>query len=158
MLRRCFALLLLIAACTPNAAPTQMPLEGTPRSVRTAEAAVTTSQSTENNARTATPYTFPLPLPDAPAACEGLLPTRLTLNARGRVTEEDNRSLNVRAGAGTSARILSQLFPDETFVVLEGPLCADGYTWYRVRARDGRNGWAAEGNDTIYYVEPYPPR
>src|SRR5690606_32864659 len=109
-------------------------------------------------AASATPFIMPTAPPTRGPFCSGLLPTRLTLNMRGRVTEEDDRSLNIREGAGTSARIVSQLFPDETFAVLEGPLCADGYTWYRVRARDGRNGWIAEGNNEVYYVEPYPPR
>lgn len=87
--------------------------------------------------------------PDAPA-------TRLILQERGRVTDEDDRALRMRESPGTDNPIVAQIPVGGVFFVLEGAVCEEVYAWYRVRYR-GDEGWIAEGDLEVYYVEPYLP-
>jgi uncharacterized protein YraI len=67
---------------------------------------------------------------------------------------DNGDTLNLRSGAGTDFDILLRLEPLAIFFVLEGPECADGYTWFRVRYNDVE-GWIAEGEIGQYYAVPY---
>jgi hypothetical protein len=42
---------------------------------------------------------------------------------------------------------------EDGFVVLEGPVCAEGYAWWRVDY-NGTLGWTVEGTGEEYWVEP----
>ncbi|MEZ4668665.1 MAG: SH3 domain-containing protein [Anaerolineae bacterium] len=131
---------LLLAACgaRPSAAPslTQTPLR------------VVTS------APTPTTFVMPTPPPSPTATCPGAPRERLVLGERGRVLPDDPRSVNVRAEPGTDSDILTQMPINAIFTVLEGPVCGENYSWYRISYRES-DGWIAEGDLTSYYVEPY---
>jgi uncharacterized protein YgiM (DUF1202 family) len=103
-----------------------------------------------------TPYALPTLRATPTAECSGLLRSRLVVRERGRVIVEDDDSLNVREGPGTSFDIIGEIEPGGVFVVLEGAACSTIYTWYRVQ-RGSLNGWIAEGSASAYFVEPYPP-
>jgi hypothetical protein len=86
--------------------------------------------------------------PDAP-------PSRLYPGVEGYVLADDTRLVNVRRGAGTRSEIRDQMRIGETFTVMEGPECADGYAWYLVNyGGGGLEGWIAEGDDANYFVAP----
>lgn len=51
--------------------------------------------------------------------------------------------LNLRQQPTTYAKVLANVKEGTTLVVLEGPRDADGYVWWKVRAPDGKEGWAA---------------
>lgn len=92
--------------------------------------------------------------------CTGLLPTRLILHERGRVSYSDPAPVNVRAEPGTSGELVGQIAAGHVFYVLEGPSCTTRYTWYRVKATvdgGGLAGWIAEGDAGSYFVERFPP-
>lgn len=89
-------------------------------------------------------------------ACAGAPRTRLIVRERARVTMEEESPLNMREGAGTSFQVIAQLDPGEIVFVLEGPVCSQRYAWYKVEF-DDIEGWIAEGNASIYFVEVYPP-
>lgn len=106
--------------------------------------------------------TLPLTAQTATPApgCPGLLPTRLIVHERGRVTRNDPAPVNVRAEPGTNAGLIGQVPAGITFYVLEGPECTQRYTWYRVKAvveGSGLAGWIAEGDLRSYFVERFPP-
>jgi Tol biopolymer transport system component len=44
----------------------------------------------------------------------------------------------------SASLVVGQLYEEEKFLVLEGPVDADGYYWWRVRAQDGVEGWLIE--------------
>lgn len=50
--------------------------------------------------------------------------------------------LNLRSGATTGGDVLAELATGDAVSVLDGPVGADGYTWYRVSS-DAGTGWVA---------------
>jgi len=59
-----------------------------------------------------------------------------------RTTEGD--SLNVRSGSGTGFAIIFKAAPGTLVDLLEGPVSANGYQWWRIRLPSGQEGWAVE--------------
>ena len=51
--------------------------------------------------------------------------------------------LNVREAAGLDAEILDTLVTDDGVTILDGPVEADGYTWFEVSDGDASLGWVA---------------
>ena len=86
-------------------------------------------------------------------SCPGALPSRLTPGGQGRVLEEDPRPVNVRSGPATTFPRVGQLAIRSTFDVVDGPVCANGFAWFRIIYGTGFEGWVAEG-DASYFVEP----
>lgn len=114
----------------------------------------TQPQPATANGPTPTPFIWPEPLPSA-TPCPNTLPQRLVTGERGRVTDDDPTPMNVRQGPRTSFERIGQIPIRGIFFVLEGPECSERYAWYRVQY-NGLDGWIAEGDDSAYYVEPYP--
>lgn len=92
----------------------------------------------------------------APQQTCGTAPTpRLTVGQGARVTFTNGVPLNVRANpAGT---LMTQLAEGTGVMVVEGPVCAEGYFWWRLEFAspgDIAGGWVAEGDADEYYIEP----
>jgi hypothetical protein len=63
----------------------------------------------------------------------------------------------IRSGAGKANSYLGQIEPDGGVRVLEGPLCADGFSWWLVEfTQGGLRGWTAEGKGSEQWVMPCP--
>jgi hypothetical protein len=90
----------------------------------------------------------PAPLP----TCTGTQQSRLRVGDAAQVISETvpNR---LRSNPSLSAEQVGQIPGAGAFTVLEGPVCADGYAWYRVQFED-RQGWTAEGSAEEYFIEP----
>jgi hypothetical protein len=101
------------------------------------------------------PFSFP-PTASPRVLCPNTPPTRLILGERARVSDDDPTDLNVRASPNTNAnnRPIGKLRMGEVVVVVSGPACANGYTWYEISGAT-LSGWIAEGEDALYYVEPF---
>ncbi len=52
--------------------------------------------------------------------------------------------LNLHSKAAIGSNVIQQLKQGEKIIVLEGPVDADGYYWWRIRTADGVEGWAVE--------------
>lgn len=65
------------------------------------------------------------------------------LGAALRVAEAGD-GLNLRDRPALGGSIRSQLSEGETLDLLEGPLLAEGYNWWRIRTGQGREGWIVE--------------
>jgi serine/threonine protein kinase len=122
----------------------------TPSPTRTLTA-TRTQPPTLRPTRTLAPTSTPLP---AIINCPGTVPSRLYVGTEAYVLSEDPRPLNVRSGHGTGFDRIAQLSPFSEFTVLEGPVCEDGFAWYRINFAGGQNGWIAEGDATTYFVAP----
>jgi hypothetical protein len=64
--------------------------------------------------------------------------------------------INVRHQPGTqNTAIIGQAANGITFDVLDGPVCADRYVWWKVKSEDGKlDGWIPEGDLKQPYVIP----
>jgi hypothetical protein len=90
----------------------------------------------------------PAPLP----TCTGTQQSRLRVGDTGQVIS-DTVPNRLRSNPSLSAEQVGVLPAAGAFTVLEGPVCADGYAWYRVQYED-RQGWTAEGSATEYFIQP----
>ncbi|MCE7946493.1 MAG: hypothetical protein DYG88_03590 [Chloroflexi bacterium CFX4] len=91
--------------------------------------------------------------------CEGNAPSRLVVGLRVVVVGETPN--NVRAAPARTANRLFQVPPylnlgvreeEAVLKVLEGPICGDGFAWWRVQFGT-REGWTAEGDAESYFLE-----
>lgn len=146
-------LVLLLAACNAvNSEP------NTPAPTRRAAfaASVTPAVTAAPDAPTLTPFVWPTLPPSPTPVCPNTPRTRLILQERGRVLPDDPRPVNLREGPGTDKEVKAMMPVRALFFVLDGPVCNNGYSWFKVRYQE-IEGWIAEGDRTSYYVEPYFP-
>ena len=52
--------------------------------------------------------------------------------------------LNVRESPSQSGTVITQLLEGDVVTILEGPVDAEDYYWWRLRTADGTEGWAVE--------------
>ncbi len=90
---------------------------------------------------------------DEPAGeCEPLAP--LVVGEFGRVSAGDANS--VRSAPTTSGERIGAIPGGETFAVLDGPRCADGFVWWQVE-HQGVTGWTVDGADGDAWLFPSGP-
>lgn len=94
---------------------------------------------------------FPTVPPPEPVTCEGFIESRLLPGHRARV--RPGPANNVRERPSTIATIVAKIAGGAPFVVLEGPVCAEGLAWWRVSYQQW-TGWTAEGSGSNYWLEP----
>ena len=70
-------------------------------------------------------------------------PTELGPGALALITGTGGAGLRLRSLATTDADVLATGKEGTVVTVLEGPVEADGYVWWKVRTPDGQEGWAA---------------
>jgi hypothetical protein len=100
-------------------------------------------------------FTVHLVLPtSAQTNCPDTLPSRLVIGAEGRVLQ--GSANNLRDQASRTATLIGQIPAEGVFTVLEGPVCADGFTWWRVDY-DGLVGWTVEAIGENYAIESLAP-
>ena len=62
--------------------------------------------------------------------------------------------LKVRAQAGTNSPVEHQVPDNSQLSIVEGPVDANGYRWWRVSDGGSVTGWAAEGDSTERWLTP----
>lgn len=133
-----------------NAPPS--PAVSTPAAFTLSPAFIATSSPTPS----ATSLPSLTPQPDTNAfVCPDGLPSRLHVGDTAIVSFDPPDPNRVRENPGRDQRVVGQIFPGESFVILDGPACSGGWVWWRVRAdKDGLTGWTAEGSGTTYWLVP----
>jgi hypothetical protein len=81
---------------------------------------------------------LPVLTPEATASPDEIGPGAIV-----NVTGTSGAGLNLRQQPSTYAKVMGNVKEGTVLTVLEGPSEADGYEWWRVRAPDGTEGWAA---------------
>jgi hypothetical protein len=89
---------------------------------------------------------------DQVAICPGAPAILIKRNAWVQVSLHPPIFNNVRNEPGLQGERIGRLKPGETVWVVDGPRCADGYTWWFVRSLAGLEGWTAEGDATGYWL------
>ncbi len=104
---------------------------------------------------TARPTARPSPMPTA--APTDTPPPQLAVGRRARVVTQDGAPLRMRDGPGQAARLLARVPASTEVELLEGPVEADGYVWWRVRASESEGWCAARALDgSVIFLEPLP--
>lgn len=131
-------LLIVPVAFAPTNTPTWTPTPSlTPTSTATFKPTLTLTPS-----QTSTP---------TPVLCPGSLPSRLIVGQEARVSF--GASNRVRSAPTLNSELIGRITPGDTFLILDGPVCAEGFTWYQVEV-SSLIGWTAEGDATDYWLEP----
>jgi hypothetical protein len=78
----------------------------------------------------------------------------LVVGGTARVYTTEGDMLNVRSDPGTAFAVVTRLATDDRVTILEGPISADGLTWWRIEASDGTTGWAVDFVDDIPTLIP----
>ena len=147
---------LLMSACTQNTE-----LSASPETPTRVAITPTTTLPTQ----TSRPTVLPAPqVTDSPTpqnvieeiqACPGAPAILLKVNDWARVSVDPPLSNRLRSQPSSSGEITGEVGPGKNVLIQEGPQCANGYTWWKVRSLDGQVGWTVEGDDTGYrLVEP----
>ncbi len=92
--------------------------------------------------------------------CPGALLTRLKVGIEAEIVPSPSGQAptptRVRANAGTKYAIVTQLNDGDAFTIIGGPICANSYLWWQIKAASGVTGWVAEGDRKNYFIEPVP--
>ena len=81
------------------------------------------------------------PASQPPAASDSTAPA-LAIGDQARIVGTDGAALRVRAEPSTGAAIIARVPAGNVVRLEDGPVTADGYTWWRVRGAAG-TGWSA---------------
>lgn len=109
------------------------------------------------------PYSSALestPEPTATAkvvSCPGAPPQQLDISQRGYVCTKSD-SVIVRESPNRSSGSVTHISPGTEFSIIDGPKCANDWSWWKIQTDDGITGWMAEGGDQIdpYFICPIP--
>ena len=105
----------------------------------------------EQLAPTSAPDTIQIP------ACAGTKPTRLHVGMNAEVTTSGMApQLSIRAQPSMSAEKVHVIAAGRDMVILQGPVCADNSYWWYIRSEQGFEGWAREGDNEDYWIDPLP--
>lgn len=81
----------------------------------------------------------------------------IAIGVVARTTIDDGNPLNMRTAPSTTNTQVSRIIPEgESFLVIAGPRCSDGYTWWNIRLNDGLTGWVAQSGRDFFWIEPVP--
>ncbi|RMF81442.1 MAG: hypothetical protein D6737_04940 [Chloroflexi bacterium] len=84
--------------------------------------------------------------------CPGFLPSRVAVGQQARVTPGTPNRL--RNGPTTASDTIGTIPGGSIFTVIDGPVCAEGFAWWRINY-SGTVGWTAEGGGNEYWIEPF---
>jgi hypothetical protein len=94
--------------------------------------------------------------------CTADYSSRLRAGDSGMVSDNPPLPNNVRNNPSLSGDVIGKIQPGEQFIILDGPVCNDGWVWWFVQgAYDENNqaltGWTSEGDSNNYWLVPYNP-
>lgn len=106
--------------------------------------------------RTPRPTRTPAPVITATATLTStdILQPALRPGSQARVVNVGAAALLARSGPGTNEPVQARFVEGTEVTILEGPVEADGYTWWLIEA-DSRNGWSADSSpEGLVWLEP----
>ncbi len=65
--------------------------------------------------------------------------------------------VNIRSGPSLAEALVNYTSEETLAAVTEGPVCANGFNWWRVNMPAGNDGWVAEGRPDAEYFVVVPP-
>jgi hypothetical protein len=167
-------LVLALSGCLRSASSALTPLPSVPPATATMALAALTPATATRTARpspTVTENTAPAegtlptesPQPQLVTAtqtstavvCEGAPPARLRVGSFAYVNPDPPLPNNLRSEPGQDNTLIGEIQTGQAMSILEGPTCADGWLWWKVRTLEtDLEGWTAEGDGQGYWLVP----
>jgi hypothetical protein len=148
-----------LVGCSQGATPNQTTM---PLPTHTIAASATAAPTdTPTLALTATPTVkatlvptrTPTPIVTAAVVeCPGAPEISLKIGDWAMVSTDPPLPNKIRNQPGIGGELIGQIQPGDNVLVVDGPRCTDGYTWWFVRSLDGLEGWTVEGNAEGYWL------
>jgi len=102
--------------------------------------------------RPPTPTVTPVPpTPTPPPPTPTLSPNKMAPGQPARVVARTG--VNIRQDPTTKGRLLGRFGAGVLVQVLQGPVQADGFTWWRLDDQHGKVGWAADGDSRDRWLD-----
>lgn len=95
--------------------------------------------------------TITTPTPTKITSCPGAPVQKVKIGKEAVVCTKSD-PLRLRVEPGKSSAIIANINPGVIVMVIDGPECYNGWSWWKVRLASGREGWVAEGGD---HIDPY---
>jgi hypothetical protein len=88
-------------------------------------------------------------------SCPGAPTQKVEVGGLAYICTDVDRVI-VRNGPAKSNSVMMRLEPGTQFKVINGPVCSDNWSWWRIRMQDGTVGWISEGgdNEDTYFICP----
>lgn len=88
--------------------------------------------------------------------CPGVLASRLHIGATAIVDTPDGLPLRLHSDPGSNAPVTASIANRVRVTLLDGLICLEGHSWWKVRAATGHIGWTAEADADSYFLAPAP--
>jgi hypothetical protein len=87
--------------------------------------------------------------------CPGASPQRVKVGEQASVCTQ-SEDLIMREEPGRDGKPLTGIETGTNFMIVDGPSCANNWSWWKVELDSGQEGWIAEGGDDIdpYFICP----
>lgn len=96
---------------------------------------------------------FLLPYPSY-QFCEGFRPLIFHQGDKALLLENEANQ-RIRSEPNLQSSISGIIYKDHTLEIIDGPLCEDGFVWWKIRVMETEEeGWTAEGNQKDYFLLP----
>jgi len=98
---------------------------------------------------------YPPPATEGPSSCPYAPRQRVQVADRARVCTGRER-LVLHAQPQQHSSEATRLESGTLFTVIDGPVCANGWSWWKIHTDSGTVGWVAEGGDAtdLYFICP----
>lgn len=88
--------------------------------------------------------------------CGGTFESRIFVGMTAYVSTDPALPNRVRDDASLDNIIRGEMDPGEAMWIIDGPKCADGWVWWKIRSQlDGLEGWTSEGDQEVGEDEQY---
>ncbi len=102
-----------------------------------------------------TPMLTATPIQRASRPCEDGPYSRLAIGEQAHTLKEPPLPQRLHKEPGKETERAGWIQPGEHVRILEGPMCADGWVWWKVETLSGGyQGWANEGDEQDYWLIP----
>lgn len=96
----------------------------------------------------------PDPASEDPLNCRPAPPSRLSIGMDATVSYRLSLRLRIREAPGLSSSVITAMNRGTEMTIVDGPVCRDGYLWWKIEKDNAISGWSAEGEPWMYYLEP----
>jgi hypothetical protein len=98
---------------------------------------------------------YPPPTREGPSSCPYAPRQRVQVADRARVCTGRER-LVLHAQPQRRGSEVTRLEPGTLFTVMDGPVCSNGWSWWKIHTDSGTVGWVAEGGTAVdpYFICP----